>query len=173
MENTTTNCTYTFLQFMQDNFKFNTIAGKDNLLALEDLKDQQKLIIEEVDEITDGLAVNDATDVLDGLIDSYVTLAGLQQKLQNLGIDVNEAMKRIADNNLSKFCDTIQLAKETQLHYIDKGVETFIEYNQIYDKYVVKNTAMKVMKPVGFKSVDLADLIPAELRDGFAKRVLN
>lgn len=164
---------YADCYFSKDNYKFNALAGKDTMVNLEDIKEQYNLVYEEVAEICEGLKANDPVEVLDGLVDSYVTLDGLRQKLEHLGVDVTEAMYRIVQNNLSKFVDTKELAEIAQKHYKDKGVATEIEYNSFYQKWVIKNTVGKVMKPVGFESVEIADLIPASIRDGFASRVLS
>ena len=165
---------YTTNDFTADNYKFNSIAGKDNLSSLEDLKDQYNLISEEIiTEIGEGLENNDPVEVLDGIVDGYVTLDGLRQKLENLGFDIEEAMYRVAQNNLTKFVDTKEQAEDTQRHYLNQGVHTIIEYNQIYQKYAIKNKAGKIMKPVGFVSVELDDLVPSEVKDGFKQRVLN
>lgn len=166
------NMKYTTNDFTADNYKFNSIAGKDNLVSQQDLLEQGELINEESFETFTGLENNEPVEVLDGLVDTYVVLDGMRQKLENLGFDIEEAMYRVAQNNLTKFIDTREQAEDTKRHYLNQGVHTIIEYNQIYQKYAIKNKAGKIMKPVGFKSVDLSDLVPSELRYGFKQRAL-
>ena len=164
---------YTEEMFTEDNYKFNILAGKDKLVSLQDLKEQLALVQEEVQEIADGLDSNNPVEVLDGLVDVYVVLDGLKQKLENLGFDIPEASYRVAGNNLTKFPISKENAEETKQMYLDKGMDVIVEYNPVFERWVVKDQQGKVRKPIGFKSVELDDLVPSEVRDGFKQRVLN
>lgn len=164
---------YTEQMFTEDNYKFNILAGKDKLVSLQDLKEQLALVQEEVQEIADGLDSNNPVEVLDGLVDVYVVLDGLKQKLENLGFDVPEASYRVAQNNLTKFPISKENAEETKQMYLDKEIDVIVEYNQVFERWVVKDQQGKVRKPIGFESVELDDLVPSEVRDGFKQRVLN
>ena len=164
---------YTEEMFTEDNYKFNILAGKDKLVSLQDLKEQLTLVQEEVQEIADGLDSNNPVEVLDGLVDVYVVLDGLKQKLENLGFDIPEASYRVAGNNLTKFPISRENAEETKQMYLDKEIDVIVEYNQVFERWVVKDQQGKVRKPVGYGSVELDDLIPSEVRDGFKQRVLN
>lgn len=164
---------YTEQMFTEDNYKFNILAGKDKLVSLEDLKEQYNLIYEEVAELCEGLRCNDPVEVLDAVVDIYVVLDGLKQKLENLGFDIPEASYRVAGNNLTKFPISKENAEETKQMYLDKEINVIVEYNQVFERWVVKDQQGKVRKPVGFKSVELDDLVPSELQDGFKQRILN
>lgn len=164
---------YTEEMFTEDNYKFNILAGKDKLVSLQDLKEQLTLVQEEVQEIADGLDSNNPVEVLDGLVDVYVVLDGLKQKLENLGFDIPEASYRVAGNNLTKFPISRENAEETKQMYLDKGIDMIVEYNQVFERWIVKDQQGKVRKPIGFKSVELDDLVPSEVKDGFKQRVLN
>ena len=165
--------TYTNSTFQKDNYAFNTIAGKDNQLSLQDLKEQMKLIKAEVIELEEAIDNNDTSETLKEMFDVYVTLDGLKQKLELLKFFTDAGAQLVAKNNLSKFVDTKTLADATQMHYGQKGIETTVEYNGAFNKYVVKDKEGKVRKPLGFESVKLDELVPAELQSGFKQRVVH
>ena len=84
--------------------KFNEIAGNlHSKLTFADLKNQAALILEEAKEAFDGAETKSYDEVLDGAVDTFVTLAGLMQQMQCLGYDIETALGKVCDNNLSKF----------------------------------------------------------------------
>ena len=42
-------------------------------------------------------------ELLDGAVDVFVVVSGLLQKLQHFGFDVEKALLRVPENNMSKF----------------------------------------------------------------------
>ena len=61
-------------------------------------------------------------------------------------------------NNATKVCDTLESANSTVNHYRDLGTNCYVQYIKAFDHYVVKRCLDdKVMKPLGFKSVELDD----------------
>ena len=131
------------------------------------LKKQLILIYEEVDEISEGLVDNNPTEVLDGVIDTLVVTIGLLQKLENLGINVEEAMERTAANNLSKFTTSIQIANESIKALKANGINARTEYNEKYNVFVLKDSNDKVRKPWDFESNDLTCCVPDDIQKGF------
>ncbi len=159
---------YDYEDFKEDCYAFNEIAGKDKLVSHKDLREQFKLIVEELKETCDGLATNNPEEVLDGTVDVMVTAIGLLQKLQNLGMDVNKALYKTAVNNLSKFPTTEAVAIETAEMYERQGVDVVVEFKSDFDVFVIKDTNDKVRKPSDFVSNDLKDCIPENLQIAFA-----
>jgi hypothetical protein len=160
---------YNISDFQLDCYAFNEIAGKHKLTSLKDIEFQYKLIAEETKEIKDkGIDQNNAKEVLDGVIDVMVTALGLLQKLEYLGVDGNRAMRDTAYNNLTKYPVKELTAIQTAQKYEEDGIMVMVEYNSLYDLFVIKNMHDKVMKPIDFESNDLSNCIPKELlENGF------
>lgn len=160
---------YNISDFQLDCYAFNEIANKHKLTSLKDIEFQYKLIAEETKEIKDkGIDQNNAKEVLDGVIDVMVTALGLLQKLEYLGVDGNRAMRDTAYNNLTKYPAKELIAIQTAQKYEEDGILVMVEYNSLYDLFVIKNMHDKVMKPVDFESNDLSNCIPKELlENGF------
>lgn len=143
-----------------DVFVFNDLAGNTNKLSLTDIKNQTRLILEEAQEIMDGVNNNDPVEVLDGVSDLYVVLNGLTSKLVSLGFDVSTALKQTNENNLSKFPSSEVIAKDTVAMYKAQNVETTYSINHSHGRYVIKDANGKVRKPIGFVSNDLSNCLP-------------
>ena len=142
---------------------FNTICGNLNNVSL-------KLVINQLDYITEELKetieATDETDLLDGCVDLFVTVAGLMQKLEAAGFNVAEAMKRVDANNLDKLPlsrkvsfyrvgrDEVDFADEAPFEAIPANCTTSF----VGDRVVFKNYSGKVMKPKNFVPVDLTGL---------------
>ena len=156
--------TYNISDFQLDCYAFNEIAGKHDLTTLKDIDFQYKLIYEETKEIKEkGIDKNNAKEVVDGVVDVLVTALGLAQKLEHLGVDMNKAMRDTAYNNLTKFPSKELTAIQTAQMYEADGIQVEVQYNSLYDLFVIKNLKDKVMKPIGFESNDLSNCIPADL----------
>lgn len=160
---------YNISDFQDDCYAFNEIAGKDKLCTLKDVEFQYNLILEETKEIKEkGIDHNNAKEVTDGVVDVLVTALGLVQKLENLGVDMNKAMRDTAYNNLTKYPSDEYIAIQTAQMYEQEGTQVTVEYNSDYELFVIKNLKDKVMKPVGFESNDLSNCIPEDLlQNGF------
>jgi len=134
--------------------KFNDIAGQ----LIEPNKDsialQLDLIQEEYLETVDAFDNEDRVEVLDGAIDMWVVVSGLLQKLEAMGYNVEEALKRVTDNNLSKFPSTANNAENSW-----NGDYT-PHFNKKHQVLVLKDKNGKVRKPDGYKPVNLSDLVP-------------
>lgn len=106
-----------FDKFAINVFNFNEIAGNNLDTSLASFEAQQKCLVEEVNEISSGLQNKDVEEVLDGVVDTLYVAIGMLHKLKEMGIDVEEAMCRIGENNLSKY-------PEVSDHVIDSTVGT-------------------------------------------------
>lgn len=158
--------TYTESKAFEDLFRntciFNTCANSDVQFSNADLVNQFKYIAEEIEELDQGICNEDVIEQLDGAVDSIVTLVGYMQKIRNrYGIDLAKAFDLIAQNNLDKFPKDIATAEATVKMYEAKGIETYIQKNEQYDCYVIRDKKTdKVKKPIGFIPVNLADCFP-------------
>lgn len=158
---------YSIFNFKKDADLFNEVSGQAAKCSENDLLNQFVLIVEEVGEILEGFDNANPVEVLDGVIDTlYVTL-GLLQKLQNLGMDTDGALERVAEDNLSKFVGCEILLEESLDMYKKQGKKVLASYNEEHEVWVLKNTTDKVCKPSNFVSTDLSSFVPKELRGGF------
>ena len=148
------------LQEFYDKCKvFNTIAGNDKKLSRQAFLDQQGYLEEEVQEIRDGIELDNPEMILDGVVDTLVTALGHLQRLEVQGVDVRQALNRIADNNLSKFIpeEHPETITDTAHRY---GKLVTLHHNAKFGCFVVlRNTDNKIMKPANFVPVNLADLV--------------
>lgn len=151
---------YTIEDFKIDQDAFNEISGQAFKTTKQDIENQLKLIYEEVGETRDAIRDNNVVGILDGLVDTlYVTLGALQ-KLSNLGVDVNGAMRQVAEDNLKKFVDEEMIVNNSMDSYFEKGIKVRTEYNSKYQVFVIKDESDKVRKPLDFVSTDLSNYVP-------------
>lgn len=148
--------------FIEDCNRFNRIAGKDGVPTVKSLLQQIALIQEELNETREAIFENDHAGLLDGFVDVGVTLAGLGQMLDSLGMNTLAAMKETAVNNLSKFIDSYE--SETIQNTLDmyklKHIKITSEYNKEEELVIFKDEDSKVRKPHGFISNNLSKYVP-------------
>lgn len=138
--------------------KFNNIAENLQGDMIPQIDNQLGYIFEEFQETVTALEERDAVELLDGAVDVWVTVVGLLQKLEVAGFNVAEAIKRVDENNLSKFP-----AKGKPLVY---SANHHAVFNEKYQVSVIKDVGGKVRKPSNFKPVDLSDLVPKDFFQG-------
>ena len=140
---------------------FNNLAG-DNLTK-QGFINQQKLVIEESNEIQEGIDNNDLVEILDGVIDTlYVTLGHLS-RLEKLGVNVQGAIKQVCEDNTTKFPSEEETAVKTVLFYNSQNINVSHSYNEEYKRYAIKDSNGKLRKPVGFLPTDLTGYVPVGL----------
>lgn len=153
-----TNVVFEFVSNVND---FNYFAGKvEKPLSYKALKNQSKRIEEELNELYyKGVADNNPKEILDGIVDVLVTSFGLAQLLEANGYNVAKAMQKIATNNMSKILGDFELANDTVKMYQDKGEDCYIK--NVEDCFtVLRRSDDKIMKPIGYVSVDINDCLP-------------
>ena len=109
-------------------------------------------IIDDFTEMTTEELITEVSDVAIDLLEyvqQMIVRTGMVQK-------VEEDSYKIYLNNCTKVCDSYKEAVETQEMYDDAGIETYIDYVQQFNLYVVKNCETShVVKPKGFVPVQL------------------
>jgi len=151
-------------KFADNVFQFNEIAGNNTKVSIQDFKAQQKCLIEEVNEISEGLDNSNLEEVLDGVVDVLYVAIGMLIKLEELGIDTEVALQRIGENNLSKFPEySKEISDKTFEQYKLQGVTIKADARFTADYpngvMVFKDDNNKIRKPASFKSVTLTDLV--------------
>ena len=141
---------------------FNMIAGNDQKITDQDFEDQFKVVVEEMKEFQEGHTTKNLEEITDGVIDTFVTLFGYMQKMQErYGIDFAKAMRSIGDNNLEKYPTEEQVAIDTVEMYKSQGLDTYYTFYPDGMCYVIRDSKTnKIKKPIGFKNVDLSDCFP-------------
>jgi len=148
-------------KLFNDTYDFNLYAGNLKDVTLDSLKDQLKVLQEEVRETGEALDKNNAVEVLDGCVDVLVVVMGMLAKLARKGIDVGQSMKLVGENNLTKVLQDYSIAEQT---VAESKVPLYIYPSPLKDVFVVKRQGdNKITKPKGFKSVDLSGCIPVGL----------
>jgi NTP pyrophosphatase (non-canonical NTP hydrolase) len=136
-------------------YQFNEIAGVFQSDSKEAIDLYLSLTFEELSESITAFENSDPKELLDGAADVFVTVAGLLQVMQKAGFNVQEALKRVTDNNLQKFPKTIPLGMQRPAGWV-------ISWNNQYGVHVIKDEKGKVRKPVPFYPVDLSGLYPVD-----------
>ena len=133
--------------------KFSEIAGVLDNPTYETVDLYNSLAFEELSESITALEENNPVEILDGAIDEFYIVCGKLAILDKMGYNVEEGIRRVCENNLSKFPEI----GFTQEYVPDNHSQTF---NKKHKVYVLKNENGKVKKPHGFKPVSLSDLVP-------------
>jgi hypothetical protein len=139
---------------------FNSVAGNLTDVDAIDVDNQLNFIFEEMQETITAFEKGDAVETLDGACDLFVTVAGLMQKLESAGFNVEEALKRVCQNNMDKY---IPVGKP--LSYDAAFTATL---NEEHNVWVICDSNHKIRKPLTFKSVNLSDLVPDYFFEGVA-----
>lgn len=154
-------------------YKFNDISkqfdfsNKQDAIAGIDL--QLSLIFEELTETIDALDTGlsespnadkreAAQELLDGAADLFVVTMGLLQKLKVAGFNVEEALLRVTENNLSKF--PVAINAQDWNWYESQGWTPV--HNEEYNCFVLKDKNGKTRKPVNYAPVDLSGTFPVD-----------
>jgi hypothetical protein len=131
--------------------KFNKISGVLDNPTLETVDLYNSLSFEELSESITAFETQDAVEVLDGALDEFYVICGKLQILEALGMNIEEGLKRVCENNLSKF-----LSVSGEVWPLEMGKF----YNPEHKVMVLKDKQGKIIKPFGFTPVDLTDLVP-------------
>ncbi len=122
------------------------------------------LIKEEVDELSDAIKDKDFPEVVDALGDILYVVYGAAA---SFGVDMNEVLDKIHKSNMSKLCNTEEIAIKTIERYQDLYVNNKSEYDSpVYrkdektNKYIVYNkTTGKILKSINYKPVDFTNYL--------------
>lgn len=150
--------------------KFNVMAkGIDPIYSptskqfYERLKVQLKLLQDEVEEAVEAVENADNPEVLKEAIDVGVVWMGMMGILRAAGLNIQQGMEDVCENNLSKILDDEEEAKKSIAALEDQGVEAYIEevfyMGETY--YAVRRKSdSKILKPYNYKKVTLEHCVP-------------
>ena len=154
-------------------FQFNDISKQFDKEPTSAVDLQIDLIFEELTETISAMdaGLSDLRDkdlkeceveLLDGAVDVFVVVSGLLQKLQHYGFNVEEALQRVAQNNMSKFPSVIPAVEMNW--YEKQGWVT--DWNEKYSRFVICDYNGKTRKCIDFVPVVLDDLVPGDFFQG-------
>jgi len=124
---------------------------------------QCKLLVEEATEAYTACKLEDKVELLDGAVDTLVIAFRLVDMLEKAGYDVADAFFAINKNNDSKVFDSFfeAIRKSAELEERDgKEHNVATAYVAGVEKYTIRNNYNKIVKPIGFKGVDLTKYCP-------------
>lgn len=152
--------------FMEKVDWFNTIAGKPPRTSLDDewwlqMKNQAERVLEEAQELIDACIEKSLEKALDGVVDIVVTSLPLLPMAQAVGFNVEKGCDVVAENNITKITSDYDVAVTTAEKYgVDNCYIDNIEIDGIKYHPVKRYSDDKIMKPFGYKSVDILDCLP-------------
>ena len=122
------------------------------------------LIKEEVVELNDAIKDKDFVEVIDALGDILYVVYGAGS---SFGVDMNDVLDKIHKSNMSKLCNTEEIAIKTIERYQDLYINNKSEYDSpVYrkdektNKYIVYNkTTGKILKSINYKPVDFTNYL--------------
>ena len=115
------------------------------------------LLAEELKELEEAIENNDLVEIADALCDLQYVLSGAI-----LGFGLGEKFKSLFDevqrSNMSKACESEDIAKATVKHYEAKGTPCF--YEKEGDLYLVfREGDRKTLKSVNYSPADLKGIM--------------
>lgn len=144
--------------------KLNTAFGRfEGAITQAQRTRQLELIREELAEGIDAAETGNLVEEVDAACDLFVTVAGYMQQLERMGCNVQEALKRVCENNMSKLIasDDIDEMNQTTLKYKEEGIDVLIDKSALQGYVVAKNPHTgKALKPASFVAVNIADCVP-------------
>lgn len=162
--------------------KFNTISGSINELSEKAFIEQYTYVREEFREMVDTFGDDDLgcarlsletrmlEPLLDDCLDVVITVFGMLQKLEALGVDINQAAVDTAHNNLSKYPSSPAIAHETVERKRLEGIETRAVFNEAENCFAIRNVATgKIVKCIGYTPNNLRKYITQEVITKYKK----
>jgi len=122
------------------------------------------LLQEELDELKEAIENDDLVEVADALSDIQYVLSGAILEF-GLGNKFKALFDEVQRSNMSKTCQTIEVAEATQKHYKEtKDADSYIEEKN--GEFLVFRTAdKKVLKSVNYSAADLKSIIEYQIKD--------
>jgi len=116
------------------------------------------LLQEELNELKDAIADNDLVEVADALADIQYVLSGAIHEF-GLGNRFKALFDEVQRSNMSKICETREIAEATLKHYKDtKDTDGFIAEEDGH--FLVYRTAdNKVLKSINYSPADLKSIV--------------
>ncbi len=134
------------------------VLPEPKIPALERCNLRVNLLQEELDELKEAISNNDIVGIADALCDLQYVLSGAVLEF-GLGQKFPQLFNEVQRSNLSKTCESLEIAIKTQEHYK--------QHHQVDSYYVEKNGKWlvyrkddnKTLKSVEYSKADLAGIL--------------
>lgn len=115
------------------------------------------LLAEELKELEEAIENNDLVEIADALCDLQYVLSGAILEF-GLGEKFKTLFDEVQRSNMSKACETEELAKDTVKHYEAKGTPCF--YEKEGEMFLVfREGDRKTLKSVNYSPADLKGIL--------------
>lgn len=115
------------------------------------------LIAEELKELQEAIENKDIVEIADALCDIQYVLSGAILEF-GLKDKFNALFEEVQRSNMSKACKTEEEAKETQAHYLLKGVSSY--YKEVDGLFLVfREEDNKTLKSINYSPADLKGIL--------------
>ena len=116
------------------------------------------LIAEELKELQEAINEKDLVEVADALCDIQYVLSGAILEF-GLGEKFRQLFDEVQRSNMSKTCESLEEAKQTQQFYLEKdGTESYIEKSDGHF-LVYRKSDNKTLKSVNYSPADLKSIL--------------
>ena len=116
------------------------------------------LIAEELKELQEAIAANDLVEVADALCDIQYVLSGAILEF-GMGDSFKALFDEVQRSNMSKTCKTMEEAKATQQHYLDRDcTESYVEESDGHF-LVYRKSDNKTLKSINYSPADLKGIL--------------
>ena len=116
------------------------------------------LISEELKELEEAIKDKDLVEVADALCDIQYVLSGAILEF-GLGDKFKQLFDEVQRSNMSKTCESLEEAQETQQYYLEKdGTESYIEKSDGHF-LVYRKSDNKTLKSVNYSPADLKGIL--------------
>lgn len=116
------------------------------------------LIQEELDELKEAIQNNDIVAVADALCDLQYVLSGTVIEF-GMAEAFADLFAEVHRSNMSKLCDTIDEALDTQAHYSLKGVRTTVSRAKGGGYRVERTEDRKTLKSINYSPANLEQFL--------------
>ncbi|MNQ97540.1 Phosphoribosyl-ATP pyrophosphohydrolase [compost metagenome] len=158
-----------FNSFYNSINQFNYMKGgsyptdPDSLEFAQVMKNQILRVQEELDELLEAIEYNQKEEIIDGICDVLYTALPIAEIAFSAGYKVEPACMEVAKNNLEKYPTSYEIAVKSA----EKLGESYChidsrDYNGVTYYSILRNEDMKLMKPIGYESVNLKKFVPEE-----------
>jgi predicted HAD superfamily Cof-like phosphohydrolase len=134
------------------------ILTEPTIPAKERCQLRLNLLQEELDELKQAITDKDIVEIADALADIQYVLSGAVIEF-GLAPRFKTLFDEVHRSNMSKPCQTMAEAEETQAHYLNnKGTESHI-VERANKYFVYRNGDKKVLKSVNYSPADLGSIV--------------
>ena len=149
--------------------RFNYIMGNapsvfPNVLY-EQIANQCKFLLEEVQETLDAASRGDIVEVVDGVADCEFVFDYIKTMVQSLGVQQEKAFEAVCDNNDLKYAECYEEALQWKKQKEAQGIECYVSsvvYEGVDYFMIRRKEDGKGLKFDNFPKVDLTPFIQKE-----------